>query len=219
MRHSARCWAKWLLKTDARRRVGRRLLALSLSDNHDLKWSEESRTSRAVEPRAEQVAHVPAPTDRCGGTGACCSSGVLTQLERGRGLLRDVVEQRDAADGREIGEHMGEPRFCVRSFSSLNRNDSSSGGGHDGVDFLWPTPIISAVPQAARPLAPQGPTGFGARARALFHAGPWTWRSRSALQRNPSGRRADGLGRAGGTSRMARRWRAASPAIAAATAF
>ena len=92
VRHSARCWAKWLLKTDARRRVGRRLLALSLSDNHDLKLSEESRTSRAVEPRAEQVAHVPAPTDRCGGTGACCSSGVLTQLERGRGLLRDVVE-------------------------------------------------------------------------------------------------------------------------------
>ena len=25
---------------------------------------------------------------RCGGTGACCSAGVLTQLERGRGLLR-----------------------------------------------------------------------------------------------------------------------------------
>ena len=119
MRHSARCWAKWLLKTDARRRVGRRLLALSLSDNHDLKLSEESRTSRAVEPRAEQVAHVPAPTDRCGGTGACCSAGVLTQLERGRGL-RLVNDDLDAAcETPRFAESLYKSRLNVWSFGNL----------------------------------------------------------------------------------------------------
>ena len=48
--------------------------------------------ARAGGARTAQVAQRSGRARRCGGTGACCSAGVLTQLERGRGLLRDVVE-------------------------------------------------------------------------------------------------------------------------------